>query len=461
MAGIGFTLRKILGKPTFFNILRAYGYAGLLSSGPLMMSILSLTCLSFVMVWLGVGDSYRLLYATVTYIYCFTLILTGPIQLVLVRYGADCDYLKERNRLIPFLGVCLALVGGVALVLSGLVFGLGMSAPPVFRWSAVLLSVLVSWVWLLSGMVTALKQHKRVLLSFAAGYGSGFLAGWLLVVARGSDWALLGFAIGHLVLMVMLLWTLLCEIKPDSRNLPAEHLLAVVRRYWELSLAGLLYNVGIWADKIIFWRFAQGPELMGGILYVMPLYDQAVYLGFLSIIPGMAVFLLRLESEFAHYYEEYFKKVTGRGSLQELETIKGQMISSLREELLILGKVQGTITLALLILAPRLMHYVGLGSLQTGVFQIVMLGSFLLLFFLTFLTVLFYLDKKHDALVACGIFCGVNALVSYLTTLYGESWYGVGYVCATAIAAGYSAVRARYHIERLEYDTFARQPLIM
>lgn len=460
MAGIGFTLRKMMGTPSLLNVLRAYTYAGLISSGPLLMSIISLTCLSMVMSLTGTGARFQLLYATITYVYGFSLILTGPVQLVLVRHAADCDYLGRRGAMLPFLGVSLAVTGLFALGLSGFFLGFVLKASLVFRWAAILLAVLVSWIWLLSGLVTALKQYNRVLISFAAGYGSGFLAGALLVMSQGPDWALLGFAIGHLVLFVMLLMTLFAEVPADTSGIQSESALVLMKRYGDLSLAGFLYNLGIWADKIIFWNFAPGREVEGGLLGIMPIYDQAVYLGFLSIIPGMAVFLLRLESEFAHHYTEFFNKVTGRGSLRELESLKSRMVQSLRDEFLTLAKWQGTLTLALLILAPRLMPALGLGRLQTGVFQIVILGSFLLILFLTFLTVLFYLDKRRDAVIACGLFCLINGSVSWLSTLPGETTYGVGYVCATAIAAGYAALRANYHLDRLEYDTFARQPVI-
>jgi polysaccharide biosynthesis protein PelG len=48
MAGIGFELRKILAKPGYLNTFRAYGYAALISSGPWVLSIVSLALLGIV-----------------------------------------------------------------------------------------------------------------------------------------------------------------------------------------------------------------------------------------------------------------------------------------------------------------------------------------------------------------------------------------------------------------------------
>ena len=42
MAGIGFELRKILRRDTLTSTLAAYGYAGVISAGPLILSILGI-----------------------------------------------------------------------------------------------------------------------------------------------------------------------------------------------------------------------------------------------------------------------------------------------------------------------------------------------------------------------------------------------------------------------------------
>ena len=42
MAGIGFELRKILRKDTLFGVLRAYAYAGVISSGSWILSIIGI-----------------------------------------------------------------------------------------------------------------------------------------------------------------------------------------------------------------------------------------------------------------------------------------------------------------------------------------------------------------------------------------------------------------------------------
>ena len=74
--------------------------------------------------------------------------------------------------------------------------------------------------------------------------------------------------------------------------------LGYFKKYPSLALIGLLYNLGIWGDKLMFWWVAENREQISGALYAAPQYDVAIYLSLLSIVPGMAVFFLKLETEF-------------------------------------------------------------------------------------------------------------------------------------------------------------------
>ena len=48
MAGIGFELRKLLRKDTLLGLIRAYAYAGVISSGPVSYTHLTLPTTPYV-----------------------------------------------------------------------------------------------------------------------------------------------------------------------------------------------------------------------------------------------------------------------------------------------------------------------------------------------------------------------------------------------------------------------------
>ena len=112
MAGIGFQLTKLMQKRTLAGGLHAYGFAALIGSGPWALSMVTLASLGLVLHRAGQTRELDLFFITVTHIFAFSLVATGPIQLVLSRYAADCVFAKQEDRVFP------SLLGGLAIVLG-------------------------------------------------------------------------------------------------------------------------------------------------------------------------------------------------------------------------------------------------------------------------------------------------------------------------------------------------------
>lgn len=458
MAGIGFQLQKLMRDGTYTGVFRAYLYAALISSGPLVLSIASLSLLGLAIAAFR-GPDLTLFFSSVTFIYSTSMILTGAMQLVLVRCVADAEFTGHREHVWPLLTRFMGVVVPVQIAFSAVCFMFFTTTGLLFQLSCVFLSVQVGMMWILSGLLTALKYYNRVVASFAIGYGASLGLGWAFFHWLGPGWLMAGFALGHFVLVLMLLICIRRETPDADGEKEVRTVPEALKTYQLIALSGLAYNVGIWADKFLFWWFGDGRIQINGFLYAMPLNDQAVYLGFLSIIPGMAVFLLKFETEFSGHYAGFFEDLVAKAPLETLERRRKGMVDSLRTEVMELVKYQGTFTLVLVVLADRIMPSLGLGALQTGVLQVVLLGSFLLLIFLTFLTVLFYLDERRSAVLCCTVFAATNILVTAASIYFGEQWYGVGFVSASMAGLILSAWLAEKHLETLLFDTFTRQPM--
>ena len=82
MAGIGFELRRLLRKDTLLGLIRAYAYAGVISSGPWVLSIIGILIIGIFSLGMVVPDaSVTQFQVTVTYLIAISLILTGIVQL--------------------------------------------------------------------------------------------------------------------------------------------------------------------------------------------------------------------------------------------------------------------------------------------------------------------------------------------------------------------------------------------
>jgi hypothetical protein len=116
MAGIGFELRKLLQRESYFALVRAYAYAGLISSGPWVLSIVGLVVIGVLSVNIVVPNLLVTQFqVSVTYLIAGSLILTGVVQLAFTRWVSDQLFARKGEDIVPnFAGVLLVtnLVAG-------------------------------------------------------------------------------------------------------------------------------------------------------------------------------------------------------------------------------------------------------------------------------------------------------------------------------------------------------------
>ena len=457
MAGIGFELNKILSKKGYTSTLQAYLYAAIIGSGPWLTTVAALGLLGACMSTMAQTDEVRMFFVSISLIYGITLIFTGPIQLVLTRYAADQQYSNHTERIFPTFIYCLAWIS-ITFTLVGLILFIGfIPAPLLFQLSAALLTMLVASIWIAGIFLTALKNYTAVLRAFAVGCTVSFLVGWQLTFNFQISGAMMGMAIGHAVLLLMLCAAIFKEI--GNHEMGRADFLHYFARYKELAACGFFYNAGIWIDKFLFWWLDPGSEKITGILYTSPIYDRVVYFSFLTIVPGMAVFLLKLETDFSIKNEMFYKHVLKKGTLQQIKEHKREMVRALGEGFGLLFKVQGLCSALIMLSAGRILEFLGLGAVQSGVFQISVLASFLLLIFMSLLMILHYLDKRRDAMWCTIVFTVVNASVTTWSILAGERWFGLGFMVAAAVGVLLAASWVNKHLRDLEYFTFTSQNL--
>jgi polysaccharide biosynthesis protein PelG len=173
-------------------------------------------------------------------------------------------------------------------------------------------------------------------------------------------------------------------------------------------------------------------------------------------VPGMAVFFLKLETEFAEDYQAFFDSIQDGGSLRQIRAAKSTVVNTLRRGLSQLFKVQLFTTTFLVAFARPIAEAFGIGATQAGIFQVTLFGAFLLVCFLSMLTALFYFDDQRGALMASAVFAITNAGLGYLTIRIDEAWYGYGFVVAAGLGVMIVASRLNSRVARLEEMAFQR-----
>jgi|TARA_R100000935_G_C2821372_1_gene159949 uncharacterized membrane protein len=452
MAGIGFELRKILSRDSYTATLRAYVYAGLISSGPWVLSIISVMVIGVMSLGVVVPELLiRQFLVSVTYLMASSLIFTGGAQLLFTRFISDRLFEKRQELILPNLIGILLVITISSGVLGFLLLSLLFDQPFLYRLLMLANFVVLCNLWLTIIFLSGMKAYNRILLVMVAGYSLMVLCSFLLRFLK-LDGLLLGLLIGHASLFFMFLFDILREY--PAKQLVAFDFFKRKQVYVSLMLTGLCYNLGIWIDKIVFWFNPSTSSHVIGPLRASMLYDLPIFLAYLAIIPGMAVFLVRIETDFAEWYDRVFSAIRGGETLQHIGQLKQQMILSVRQGLLEICKVQGLTVVLLFLIAPKLLAWLGISAYYLPLFYVDLIGVSIQVVFMALLNVFFYLDKRSIVLELCLIFVLLNAVLTVASQHLGPSFFGYGFTLSVLTCVLLGLVRLSSSLEDLEYETF-------
>lgn len=454
MAGIGFELRRLLRSDSFLGLIRGYGYAGLISSGPWVFSIVGVLLIGMLRAGGGVVGRTDAFLVSITYLMASSLILTGALQLFFSRFVADRAFEKKEADILPNLLGALGLTTVASGVLGVAVVLAAFPGSPLYRELMLGSFVVLCDLWLLVVMLSGLKEYRWVLLVFFLGYALT-VALSLALQRHGIEGLLGGFFVGQA-------WMVMTFLALVARRYPAERLVAFdfltrKRACYGLVTTGVCYNAGIWVDKFLFWFHPYTSEPVIGPLRASLLYDLPMFLAYLSIVPGMAVFLVRIETDFAECHARFYESVRSGAPLAELERLKSGMVEAIRQGLYEVFKVQGLTLLFLILAGSRVLRFFGLSPLYLPLYSVdlVAVGAQVLL--LAILNVFFYLDQRAIALGLSILLLAANAGLSWATIALGPAYYGYGSGVAVFLTGVVGLALLSRKLERLEYETFMLQ----
>jgi polysaccharide biosynthesis protein PelG len=457
LAGIGFELRRLLKRDTLFALLRAYGYAGIISSGPWILSMVGVMGIGILSVGIHMPEGgINQFLVSITSLMAFSLILTGPLQLMLTRFIADQHFSKKNHRVLPNLFGALLLNTSVSGAAAIIVVVLLFDGSVIYRALMVATFVVLCDVWLVFVLLSGLKEYRRVLWTFALGYGVAMVSS-LLLRRRGLEGLLAGYLIGHVTLLFTMLYLVVRDYHSNARGFLSFDFLRPTQAFYSLFLIGGLYNAGIWADKFVFWWNPLTSEAILPPLRASLIYDTPIFLAYLSIIPGMAVFLVRIETDFAEYYDRFYRAVREGQTLRQLNHLREGMVFFIRQGIFEIFKVQGVTAIILVLAGPRIFVALGFSPLNLRLFTIDLVGVGVQVLMLAVLNVLFYLDERRLAAVLTGQFLVLNVGLSLLSQRLGPAFYGYGFTAATVVTSFTGLVLLSKKIGNLEYETFMLQ----
>ena len=457
MAGVGLQLRNMLGKDSYAGLVGAYGYAGLVSAGPWVLSIVGMLAIGvFATEDAAPGGGAAELLVSITWLTAGSLIFTGPLQLVFGRFVADCSYQERPELIVPNLIGALELATLASGIVASIVVFSTFHASIACR--ALLVASFVAFCdgWILLVLLSGVKAHRAVVAVFLAAQLTS-VGGALALRGAGLEGLLLGFLGGQVGALFGML-VLVVRAFPGEPGVRFDFL-RPSRVHLHLAAIGLLFYVGTWADKAAFWLNPSTSTPVIGPLRASALYDLPVFLAYLSAIPAMAVFFLRLEADFAQRCGAFVRAVRDGAPLYQIERIQAGMVASVRRGLGEILQVQGVTLVGILVAGPTLLRVAGISPVHFRLLLVDAAAVSLQVVFLAILNVLFYLDERRSALALIAVFAGGNLVGTLVTQALGPDWYGFGFATAALAASTAGLPTLSRKLERLDREIFLRQPL--
>ncbi len=463
MAGIGFTLKKLFKEESYSKRTRAYLYSSLVAAGPWIAAVLTVNLLVFMAEWLIEGNVQRDLFmGTIVYSFVFSQILTAPWQLVITRYIADKLYVKDYAYIKSSCIGLSKLTSAINIVLA-VWFYWDKALPFHYKLMAVTLFVMISLIWIIMVYLSAVRDYGLIAKAYIFGGVLTLVAGYAFSIypipfpgfIAGSN-LLFSYLLGITVSFVMLSYTFFGNF--NFGNYYHFDFLRYLDRLPSLFLIGLFYTLGLWIDDMLMWFSFVGVSIYETYLYA-PLYDNAIFLAYLTIIPTMVLFMVSVETEFYDTYRKYYGLVNGKGTYRQILIANKEMRRSLYRQIAYTFEIQGLLSATIVLLSPQIFHYLSGSIIIRSIFQICAIGALFNIFVFVIILVLLYFEAKGKALFVAFLFFASNFALTLYFIPFGLDFYGYGFAISsfgTFIIASVIFIR---FLRNIDYVTFGRQPL--
>lgn len=461
MAGIGFELKKVFAKKGALNAVKAYGYAAVICTGPMLLGILLLFGITGLCVLNGTDIHVReLLISMITYTMLSSTLITSFFSQVVTRFVADRLFSEDNDAVLPtFWGSII-----VTMIIGSVVFG-AFLLPSGASYSQALLCYTLFGeliiVWTAMNFLSAIKDYKSIFLSFFAAITVSLLTGALLLACKLPTIESLLFSVS-LGYGVMLVWDviLLHRYFPKSKR-SAFSFLKCMDSFLSLALSGLFMIVGMFSHLIIMWYSDIGTQAEG-LFFGAPQYDVPALLAYMTSLITTINFVISVEVSFYPKYRNHYSLYNDGGTINNIKQSEHEMLGTLKTELFYAALKQLLFTILVIAVGVTLLERLPLGfdELMRGYFRTLCVAYGICAIGNMITLIQFYFTDYKGALIGTAVFTGTTILFTLLSLLLPNIYYGFGFLLSSLVFAVVAAIRLNYYTKRLPYYILSVQPLV-
>lgn len=462
MAGIGFSLKRLFSKKGIFNLCKAYGYAGIVTTGPMLLGVVLLLGVAFIGRIGGVSAFDReLLNCMLTYSLLVSLSVTSWFNMVVTRYVSDMLYEDHQEKVMPsFFGAV-----SMELVLCTLLYGtflLLTEATVLQKLLCLWFSLVLVVVWTETIYLTAIQDYQSIILTFAICLMLGFLLALVL--------ALMGLATLESLLFSMIVAYGLLAVRQLQLMLnyfPRSggsyfSFLRWFDRHRPLSISGGMVNIGLFSHLVIMY-FGPLRVQVQGLFYGAPEHDVPALIAFFSLLITTVSFVTSVEVNFYPKYSNYYGLFNDRGAIRDIELAEQEMLDVLRRELVYLGCKQLFTCVLFIVVGTAVLPTLvpGISSLSLSIFRFLCIGYGVYAIANSMMLMQLYFEDYIGAVLGTIAFAAVSTATTIWQILHDSTdHFGIGFFMGTICFFMIALVRLSWYTERLPYYLLSRQNLV-
>lgn len=455
MAGIGFELKKILKKNSLLSIVEAYGLAGIIGSGPWVISIIALLCIGLASLKMMTSSVVIIQFLViVTYLMAGSLIVSGMFQLLLTRFISDLIYTEQEQRIVSnLLGTMIitTLVGSiVAITVLAASTSIAIPTKIVIYLSFILLCL----QWLIIVFLSGMKEYYQIFFTIMASYS--LMVVLTLIVQPDTLLGLMTiFALCQAILTFVFMFSVV-------RSFPSEQFVLFEfldrkKAFYSLMCCGLAYNLGVWLDKFVFWSREETSHQVIDFFHASYIYDVPIFIAYIAIVPGMAVFMLKMETDFADRCLQFYDAVRAGSRYQKIRELKNSMVQACQQSIYLIFKIQGITCAVLLLFAKDILQFLEIDVSYLHLLYVDLIGVSLQVIVMAILNVMYYLNKRHEALWLTLFMACANFALAHVSISLGPLFYGYGFAITMMLTCLLGMSMLDKQFAKLEYNTFMLQ----
>jgi polysaccharide biosynthesis protein PelG len=463
MAGIGFALERLYRSSSIADRVASFAHASIVAAGPCLLSVLCIWLISATISELEGKTTIAAFRALIIYSFALSFVITAPIALVAARLISD--RLHDRNvGAIP--GIMLAAFAATAIIIvavaSGL-FGFALDLEPSASVAAVANCALIALVWVACLFCSVTRDYTSVTAFFALGMALAVVAVTLGYNARPDLATMLwGFNIGLGATLFGLLSRIIATFPFAVTGMaaPARALARAFAAYWPIALGGLFGATGAWVDKWIVWLSPFGVQIQNGLLHA-PLYDSAMFVSYLVVVPAYAAFVVHLEVRFFRNYRLFYSSILEHATLAQIRAHGKRLRDETIASLSAITVPQLVVCALVALSAPAVVDALDMQFRQVGTLRLGLIGAAFQFLFITCSSLTLYFDRQIVFFALQTVFLVLNAALTWALLALGPNYLGLGFLAASAVSALIAYLALARTLYRLDYLTFiANNPAV-